>query len=390
MRIVDIRERSVPISRYNDPRLPSGGLTTSAVAIVTDVLREGKPIVGFGFGSMGRFAQGGLIRERFAPRLLDSPPADLQDDTGSNLDPFRAWDVMLRGEKPGGHGERCVAVGTLDMALWDVVAKVAEAPLYRVIAERLSANRSVRPEPIRVYAGGGYPYPEDDVAHLKAEVRQHLNQGYTHVKIKIGSAPMSDDLRRVDAVLTVVESADRLALDAMNTYSAAASQAAAGALNSYRPWWFEDICDPLDFESQAAVAAMFDSPIAAGEALFSVAEARLLSRYAGLRRDRDILLFDPVHCYGLPGYLRIIEHFDALGWPRTAFWPHGGHLFCLHLVSALGLGGAEINPLAFSPFGGLPDGVRPEGGRVGPPDAPGIGFELKRDLHTLFRSLLSD
>ena len=78
--------------------------------------RDGAPVVGYGFGSFGRYAQGGLIRERFAPRLLAA---------GGGLDPFRAWEAMMAGEKPGGHGERCVAVGALDMALWDASAKAA-------------------------------------------------------------------------------------------------------------------------------------------------------------------------------------------------------------------------------------------------------------------------
>lgn len=111
MRIVDVRECSVPISRYDDPAVALGELTTSPVAVVTDVVRHGRPVVGYGFASVGRFAQGGLIRERFVPRLLNAMELALLDDEGKNLDPFRAWTVMMTGEKPGGHGERCVAVG---------------------------------------------------------------------------------------------------------------------------------------------------------------------------------------------------------------------------------------------------------------------------------------
>src|SRR3989442_10706810 len=113
MRILDIREKTVPISRYADPGLPSGGLTTSIVAVVTDMQRDGKPVIGYGFASFGRFGQSGLIQERFAPRLLQARAGDLSIPDGGNLDPMRAWAVMMRGEKPGGHGERCVAVGTL-------------------------------------------------------------------------------------------------------------------------------------------------------------------------------------------------------------------------------------------------------------------------------------
>lgn len=99
-------------------------------------------------------------------------------------------------------------------------------------------------------------------------------------------------------------------------------------------------------------------------------------------------MFDPAHCYGLTHYLEIVAALAAAGWPRRAFWPHGGHLFSLQVAAALGLGGCEMNPGSFQPFGGLQDGARLEDGVATPPDAPGIGFEAKADLLALIgRSL---
>jgi L-alanine-DL-glutamate epimerase-like enolase superfamily enzyme len=161
-------------------------------------------------------------------------------------------------------------------------------------------------------------------------------------------------------------------------------------LGPFGLWWFEDVCDPLDFETQARVAASYPGPIAAGEALFSLAEAKLLDRFGGLRQKRDILVFDPVHCYGLPGFIQIMDHLVARGWPRQAFWPHGGHLFCLHLVAALGLGGAEVNPFSFQPLCGLADGAEVVAGCTGLPQEPGIGFELRSEAHRLFRALTAN
>jgi L-alanine-DL-glutamate epimerase-like enolase superfamily enzyme len=385
MRIVDIRERSVAISRYADPAVPSGGLTTSMVAVVTDGMRGGRPVVGYGFASIGRFAQGGLIRERFAPRLLAAP--ELADAAGTDLDPFRAWSAMMAGEKPGAHGERCVAVGTLDMAVWDAAAKIAGLPLHRFLADRLGRTDPT-PDRVPVYAAGGYLYPGDDLARLSDEMRRLVDLGYIRAKIKIGATGLAQDLRRVETAAARLGTPGHLAVDAMNAYDRASALAAAAALAPLGLWWFEDVCDPLDFPVQAEVAAAYPGPIAAGEALFSVAEARLLARHGGLRRDRDILLFDPVHCDGLPGYLQIVEHLVSEGWPRHAFWPHGGHLFALHVVAALGLGGAEVNPLCFQPFGGLADDAVVAGGSVALPDRPGIGFEGRAGLYRLFRTLL--
>jgi D(-)-tartrate dehydratase len=387
MRIVDIRERSVAISRYGDPAIPSGGLTTSMVAIVTDVVRDGRPVIGYGFGSIGRFAQSGLIRERFAPRLLAAADSALADAAGTNLDPFRAWAAMMAGEKPGGHGERCVAIGTLDMALWDAAAKIAGLPLHRFLADRLGRGDSVS-DRVPVYAGGGYPYPADDLARLAEEMRRLGGLGYTRAKIKIGAAGLAQDLRRIETAAAQLAGPGCLAVDAMNAYDGPAALAAAATLAPLGLWWFEDVCDPLDFSGQAAVAAVYPGSIAAGEALFSAAEARLLALHGGLRPDRDILLFDPVHCYGLPGTLRIIDVMAAASWPRRAFWPHGGHLFTLHVVAALGLGGAEVNPLSFQPFGGLEDGTVVTDGFAGLPQRPGIGFEGRAELHRLFTGLV--
>lgn len=386
MRILDIRERSIPLSRYVDPAISSGGLTTSLVAVVTDQQRDGKPIVGYGFASIGRFAQGGLIRERFAPRLLQAKTADLANAAGDNLDPRRCWQMMMRGEKPGGHGERCVAVGTLDMAIWDAAAKIAGLPLYRCIAEAVGRDVGITPL-VDLYASGGYLYPADDLTRLQDEIRIFLDQGYQRIKIKIGSLPADQDLRRIEAALMLLPRSSCLAVDAMNAYDATAALAMAQRLSPLALMWCEDLCDPLDFATQAEIATRHHGPLAVAEALFSLAETKLLLRHGGLRPSRDILLFDPVHTYGLTHYLEIIAACETALWPRSAFWPHGGHLFSLQIAAALGLGGSEVNPLSFQPIGGLADHHRLHAGMAMPPDLPGIGLEGRADLADLLARL---
>lgn len=387
MRIVDIIEKTIGISRYADPSIPTGDLTTSLVAVVVDGDAAGRS-VGYGFASIGRYAQGGLIRERFARRLLDATPEQLITGDGAGLDPMRAWAVMMSGEKPGGHGERCVAVGALDMALWDAAAKIAGAPLYELLARRL--GRDVVGDPIRVYASGGYPYPDNDLARLADEIGRFRDLGFGEAKIKIGRASLREDIRRIETAVEVLGGSDRLAVDAMNAYDTDTSPEAAAALAPLGLRWFEDICDPLDFATQAAVARSYPPPIAAGEALFADVEAALLDQHGGLRPGHDYLVFDPVHCYGVPGYLRIVERLTSTGWPRTAFWPHASHLFALHLVAALGLGGAEATPSAFHPFHGPPSALPVHAGTIAVPDAPGIGWELHPEAWHEFQSISAD
>jgi len=378
MRILDIRTQTVALSRYADPTISSRDLTTTLVAIVTDVYRNGSPGVGFGFSTVGRFGQTGLIRGRFGPRLLAASEQALMTVARDNLDPFRAWMCMMQDEKPGGHGERCVAVGTLDMALWDAAAKIAGKPLYEYLSGLIT--RPTAGVAMPVYVGGGYYFPSDDIRRVTEEVQRCLDQGYTHMKIKFGGSPLSEDLTRIEAVLSLLPRGEHLAVDAMNRYAPDGAIEAAKALLPYGLRWFEDMCDPLDFETHRQIAEIYALPLAVGETLFSVADARNLMRYGGLRPERDVLVFDPVHCYGLPEYLRILTTAQEHGWSRSAFQPHGGHLFALHAAAALGLGGSEANPHNFQPFGGFADDAVIDNGHVKPPDVPGIGFETRAAL----------
>src|SRR5690349_12459368 len=145
MKIIDIRETTCPIaSPIRNAYIDFSKMTLSLVAVVTDVVRSGSRVVGYGFNSNGRYGQCGLIRERVAPRVLEADPESLENDAGTNLDPHRVWAAMMRNEKPGGHGERSVAVGTIDMAVWDAAAKIAETPLFRLLAERHGAAADPR------------------------------------------------------------------------------------------------------------------------------------------------------------------------------------------------------------------------------------------------------
>src|SRR6202453_3466277 len=158
MRIVEIREKTVPISSpIRNAFIDFSKMTLSLVAVVTDQVRDGKRVVGYGFNSNGRYGQGNLIRERFRPRIMEAKPESLLNDAEDNLDPHKIWASMMTNEKPGGHGERSVAVGTIDMAVWDAVAKIAQKPLFQLLAERYGDGKPNRR--VFVYAAGGYYYP---------------------------------------------------------------------------------------------------------------------------------------------------------------------------------------------------------------------------------------
>lgn len=103
MKIVEIREKTIPISSpIRNAYIDFSKMTLSLVAVITDVIRDGKPVVGYGFNSNGRYGQGKLMRERFIPRILEANPDSLVDGSGKNLDPHKIWNTMFTNEKPGG------------------------------------------------------------------------------------------------------------------------------------------------------------------------------------------------------------------------------------------------------------------------------------------------
>jgi L-alanine-DL-glutamate epimerase-like enolase superfamily enzyme len=385
VRIVEIREVTKPIaSPIRNAYIDFSKMTISLVAVVTDAVRDGRPVVGYGFNSNGRYGQGGLIRERFAPRLLEAEPASLLDDAGENLDPDRIWATLMANEKPGGHGERSVAVGTIDMAVWDAVAKIAGRPLFRLLAERHGREADPR---VFVYAAGGYYYPGKDLRALRAEMRSYLDRGYNVVKMKIGGAPLEEDLARIEAVLAEIGRDARLAVDANGRFDLGTAISYAKALRDYPLFWYEEPGDPLDYRLQAALAEFYPGPMATGENLFSHQDARNLLRHGGMRPDRDWLQFDCALSYGLCEYQRTLAVLGTHGWSPRRCIPHGGHQMSLNIAAGLGLGGNESYPDLFQPYGGFPDGVRVEAGHIVMPELPGIGFEGKADLHAEMRAL---
>ena len=387
IRIIDVREVTKPIaSPIRNAYIDFSKMTTSLVAVVTDAFRDGQRVVGYGFNSNGRYGQGGLIRERFAPRLLEANPQILLDDAGTNLDPDRVWAAMMANEKPGGHGERSVAVGTLDMAVWDAVAKIAGKPLFRLLAER---HGLVADPKVFVYAAGGYYYPGKDMAALRGEMRSYLDRGYTVVKMKIGGAPISEDRARIEAVLAELGSVGRLAVDANGRFDLETAIAYAKMLRAYPLFWYEEAGDPLDYTLQAALSDFYPGPMATGENLFSHQDARNLLRHGGMRPDRDWLQFDCALSYGLCEYQRTLEVIKAHGWSPRRCIPHGGHQMSLNIAAGLGLGGNESYPDLFQPYGGFPDGVRVQDSHITMPDLVGIGFEGKADLYAEMKALAS-
>jgi L-alanine-DL-glutamate epimerase-like enolase superfamily enzyme len=386
MRIVDIRETAIPLkSALANSSFDFTEMTTSVVTVITDVVRNGRPVCGFAFNSTGRYACGAQMRARFVPRILAADPASLLNASGNNLDPGKILACMMRREKAGGHSERSIAIGTIEVAIWDAVAKIADKPLRVVLAEQFNGGKIS--DKVFCYVGGGWYWPGQTIKDLQQEMRRHLGAGYTMVKMKVGGLPLDEDIRRLEAVLEVVGSGERLAVDANCKFDRAEALRYARALAPFKLRWFEEPCDPLDFALFAELAKNYKPPLATGENLYSTQDVENLVRFGGFRPGRDVIQIDPPQAYGIGQYAKTLDMLAGHGWPRGAMFPHGGNQMSLAITAGFGLGGAESYPGVFGDFGGFADDARIEGGMISLSDRPGIGFEGQARLYGIMRGL---
>jgi len=387
MRIVAVRETAIPInSTLRNAVFDFSEMTTSVVAVITDVVRDGRPLAGFAFNSTGRYACGAQMRDRFIPRILKAKPESLLDATGDNLDPEKILACMMQREKPGGHTERSVAIGTIEVACWDAVAKIAGKPLHVVLAEKYHGGQVS--DRVQCYVGGGWYSAGKGIKELQDEIRARLDEGYTTMKIKVGGAAVPEDVKRVEAALKVVGSSDRLAVDANAGFNRARALSYAQALQPYRLRWFEEPTDPLDYALLADVASIYGAPIGTGENLFSTQDVENLVRFGGLRADRDIVQIDVPQSYGIVQFSRTLDMLKRHGWERKSIFPHGGNQMTLAIVGGFGLGGCEAYPGVFGIFAGFADDAKVENGYLKLSDRPGIGFEAQNALYAVMREMV--
>ncbi len=385
MRIVAVNERTIPLSAASrNASISFDAMTASALVIVTDVPVNGRPLAGIAFDSVGRYGHGGLLRERFIPRLLGAAPDDYSDGNGG-IDPEKVWTVVMRNEKPGGHGERPGAVGLIDAAVFDLAAKQKGLPLWAYLAERYGhAAQSI----VDIYASGGHYRTDDDIGQLREDIRRAIARGHRRFKIKIGGIALTDDMHRVESVLTTLEAGMSLAVDGNGTFSREQAFAYAEALSGYPLAWIEEPVHPLDYELHRELADIISSPIATGENLFSADDALNLLRHGGLRPDRDVLQFDISLSYGIVEYRRILDAMAKRGWSRTRCAPHAGHLLAMNVVAGLGLGLAETAIDEAGLFGKLTSAISVADGRATLPDLPGAGLEGSPVYPEIFSGLL--
>lgn len=378
MKITSVREISVPLhANIANSVVNFSAHTVSLVAVVSDVVRDGKPVTGVAFDSIGRFAQTGILKDRFIPRLRETDPDELISENGRHFDASKVLEAILRNEKPGGHGDRAHAAAALELAIWDLNAKLEQVPAWRCIADHFGVDPRME---MPVYAAGGYYYPTDSLNRLADEMRHYIDLGYTRFKMKIGGASLQEDMKRIEAALSVVGEGAYLAVDANGRFDRETALQYGREMKNFGLRWYEEPGDPLDYDIMAALAEDYPHALATGENLFSTQDVRNLIRYGAMRRDQDYFQMDPGLSYGLTDFARMVDLMEASGYSRRQLQPHGGHMIALHVVMGLNVGGSEAYPGVFAPVGGYTPGCRVGDGTVSPTDAVGFGLEEKPDL----------
>ncbi len=386
MRITRISETAVRLeSKLRNAVFSFDEMTTSIVAVTTDVVQDGVPVTGYAFNSTGRYACGAQIRDRLAPRVMKAQAAGKLTIDPTGFDPDAVLAAMMVGEKPGGDMERSVGIGTIEVAIWDAVAKIARLPAYQLIADRYRGGTVSRD--VFCYVGGGWYLPGKGIPELLDEVRRYLDWGYTLVKIKVGGAPLEVDIARIEAVLALLGAPERLALDANCGIDPDRRAAYARAIKPYGLRWFEEPAHPVDYRGNAEFIEAYGGAVATGENLFSIEDVVNLARYGGMRPGLDIIQCDTPQSYGIGTLARMLDALAPMGWSAKDVLPHGGNMMSLNFAAGFGLEMCEAYPDAFGVFSGYADDLQLRDGILRVGDWLGFGFERQKDLFALMQKV---
>ncbi len=287
---------------------------------------------------------------------------------GQNImNPEHIWHRLYHHKrKPVAKGEYIMAIGSIDIAIWDIIGKALNLPTYKV----LGAFR----DRIPVYGAGGYYAEGKTVSDLVKEMEGLVEEGFRVIKMKVGGAPLQEDVERVRAVRQAVGEEIEIMIDANNAFRSYEAITLGRALEPYRPYWFEEPVIPDDYEGSAVVRKALDIPIVSGENEYTKWGVRDMIAAGAI----DILNVDTIRGGGYTEYRKLAAYADAHHIPVA---PHGHSMMAQHLMASLPNGLImEVYPK--STFWSNPVFPPPEvkDGHIIIPDHPGIGLEPDWDL----------
>lgn len=274
------------------------------------------------------------------------------------------WERMYQPKLVGRRGLTTRAMAAIDIAMWDAAGKTIGVPLYRMLGG--FRNR------VPAYLAGGYYLDGKTLDDLAEEMRHKVSLGAHYVKMKIGGAPLREDVERVRVVREAVGEDVEIMVDANNTYSPLEAIRIARLLEPYDPYWFEEPVHAEDYRGLAQVHAATSIPIATGENEYTRYGFRDLIECGGV----DILQPDANVLGGITEWRHIASLASAYRLPLA---PHGSPDLHVHLVAAFGNGLiVESVVTEGDPRSGMFNErvTLDKDGMVSPPERPGLGLTL--------------
>ncbi len=309
-------------------------------------------ITGIGLGSGGAIEQATIAR--LTPMLLGEDPINVE----------RLWHKMWVPKLIGRRGLTTRAIATLDIGLWDIRAKAARLPLYKL----LGGYRDRVP----TYIAGGYYEEGKGHRELAKEMEDNIAMGARAVKMKIGGVSIAEDVARVRTVREAIGPDVKLMIDANCAYRWYEAVQLAKRVEQYDIFWFEEPVAPDDYDGHRKLAQATFIPIATGENEYTRYGFRDL-----IRNDcAAILNADAKVLGGVTEFMKVAALAQA---HDLDIAPHGSQDIHVHLVAAISNGLIlEFYGPSFDPMWGriYHHTLRlNEDGTVSPPDVPGIGAD---------------
>jgi D-galactarolactone cycloisomerase len=335
---------------------------TTVVAVRTD---QGLTGWGEAYGPSGPSAA--ALRDFLGPQVVGRDPRDTET----------LWHFLFaRSLDYGQKGTMVAAISALDIAFWDLKARAAGVPVYRLLG-------GAEVESIPCYATGFYFTDGDLDAKFAAEAERYLADGFGAVKMKVGLG-VERDAGLVGHVRRAIGDKTRLMIDANHAYTATEAIALGRRVEQYDIGWFEEPVSPLDLCSYVEVKRKLRIPIAGGEAEYTRFGFEPLLRH----RAVDYAQPDLCACGGISEGMKIATLASIYGVHVT---PHAwgsavGLAAALHFYAVLPGPPARVPPAdklleydrTENPFRTalVAEPIRFDRGRLFVPQGPGLGIEI--------------
>ncbi len=346
---------AISTEEYRWPRAKpiTNGLHTythSGLALVKIETDEG--ITGIGLGSGGKIAEATI--EHLKKELIGEDPIDVE----------RLWHKMWIPKLIGRRGITTRAISAIDIGLWDVRAKVAGLPLYKL----LGGYRDRVP----TYIAGGYYEEGKGLKELAEEMESNVEMGAKAIKMKVGAVSARDDADRVKVVREAIGPDVKLLVDANCAYKPYEAVQLAKRIEEYDIFWFEEPIAADDYAGHRKISMATSIPIATGENEYTRYGFRDLIAQEAV----SILNADAKILGGVTEFMKVVALAQA---HNLEIAPHGSQDIHVHLVAAISNGLIlEFYRDTVDPMWGkmYRETLKlNDDGTVSPPSVPGIGVE---------------